>query len=280
MRGTIGLGIGVLVFASLVLLIFGLSTIYDLESNLRDEDSTDWREQVLTARHGLYYLLASAILALVAFVSHALNRIAAAEPAPEAYLEHLERRLVRRLDAVRDTLDRITEEAAPPSAERPEGAAGQAPEGTVRLGLEDLITDLTHDTPQVRRETAMALRTMGESARDAMGPLSEAMGREDEDLSVLRALVLATLEISGDPDTVVPLLKERLASEDPKIRDWAAVTLGKIGGCAVAAVDDLAEALHDPIIGQTAAEALRRIGGPKADDALRGRRRVKESQDP
>ncbi len=40
----------------------------------------------------------------------------------------------------------------------------------------------------------MAIRSMGPAAGEALEPLTRAMARDDEDYSVLRALILATLE--------------------------------------------------------------------------------------
>jgi len=214
------------------------------------------------AESGMAWFFGAAICGLGAFLLAFAARRAAEGALTNAAnaLEDRERRLREQARALEERLAAEDEPDDEPDPMTPE------------MTLDDLLAALEAGDPDHRIQTLRMIPDLAPSAAEAGPPLLAILENDDEDLPVLRAVALALVDILGDPSPAVASVARRLGNENPRIRDWAAVTLGLIGPPAAAAVDDLVPLLHDPRVGSTAAEALRRIGGERARAALEGRR--------
>jgi HEAT repeat protein len=134
----------------------------------------------------------------------------------------------------------------------------------------DLIQQLQHPIWRMRRDAAVAL---GLTKRvEAIPPLLDALGdfdRQDEDSKVNMCAGNALCAI-GEP-ALLPLIDalQRQANHphDKWRRYWVADSLGVFGDQR--AVGPLIAALADPEIRAGAAEALGRLGDPRALESLR-----------
>lgn len=79
--------------------------------------------------------------------------------------------------------------------------------------------------------------------------------------------VWALGEIHLDSEQTIPFLIEVLSSSDPNVRSYAAVSLGKFGKEAKAAVPSLKNLLADSNASWSAKEALKKIQGDEASDS-------------
>ncbi len=252
-----------LVLAALVMLGLGSLDLAKLnQGQTGSEDHPDDRIRRLeTAESAMAYFFGCAVCGLAAFfLTFAAYRAAARDRAAA------ERALAEHETRMRDREERarLTEEEAERNADGSEDA------GTPKMTLDDLLEALDQDDPDQRIQVARMIRDLAPPADEASPPLMTLLENDAEDLHVLRAVALSLIEILGNPSPAVMSVARRLGHDDPKVRDWAAVTLGLIGSPALSAVGPLIDVLHDPRVGSTAAEALRRIGGPEARAALRG----------
>jgi HEAT repeat protein len=127
----------------------------------------------------------------------------------------------------------------------------------------DLIAALEHPNGNIRQRAAQALGRIGPPAKQAIPALSRAVDTEDL-IPLYRGIVVrAAVEALGGigPDGV-EALRDALRHDNSYARRWAAITLGKLGPAASAAVPDLIDALHDDdeYVRLDASRALRRIG--------------------
>ena len=143
-----------------------------------------------------------------------------------------------------------------------------------RRATAKLILLLSNRDPEVQRGAAAAIQRMGPAAEDALSALIECVRTEPEDEGVI-AYAAATLGNFGpkaEPaipalvefvgkypwriaeaswslaqigEKAVPALIEALASENPGVRDLAAMTLGSMGESGRVAVPELTNALED-----------------------------------
>ncbi len=225
----------------------------------------DNQQRLKTAESGMAYYFGSAVCGLGAFIlTFAAYRTAARDRRTAE--RPLAEREARAREQAREMAERLAEEEArdePPDPTTPV------------MTLDDLLRDLETGGPsELRIQAAQMIPDLAPSADHAGPPLMSILEDDEEDLPVLRAVALSLVKILGDPSSAVASVVRRLRHEDPRIRDWAAVTLGLIGPPAVTAVEALIGVLHDPRVGSTVAEALRRIDGPEARAALRGGHRV------
>jgi HEAT repeat protein len=117
-----------------------------------------------------------------------------------------------------------------------------------------LIAALKSDDVNVRWDAARALGDLGDVAQDAIDDLV-AIVRDDDagegrsgyftqrDVRAKAAFSLG--QIGGQPEVVVPLLRQALHHDDLEIRQWAALGLGRMKADSAAAIPDLIEALAD-----------------------------------
>jgi len=249
--------------------MLGLGSL-DLARMGRDDatDADEHRDNVHrleSAESGMAYFFGSAVcgigaffLVFAAYRAAVRDRRAAERPLVE--------REARSRERAREIAERLAEEEA--RAEPPDPT-------TPVMTLPDLLRDLEPGgRPELRIQAAQMIPDFAPSATDAAPPLMAILEDDTEDLPVLRAVALSLVRIQGDPSSAVASVARRLRHEDPRVRDWAAVTLGLIGPPATSAVGSLIGVLHDPRVGSTVAEALRRIDGPEARTALRGGSRV------
>ncbi len=149
----------------------------------------------------------------------------------------------------------------------------------LQVEVQALISALRAADPAARRRAAQALGECGPTAREAVGPLINALS--DPDFWVSETAALALRKITGSPDpeagrrrrnrdepeatppAVTRLLK---ALQDPSSRWMAVVALGQMGASAHEAIPALIEALEDTeaAVRWDAAKALGKMGSVAA----------------
>src|SRR5439155_16185183 len=143
-----------------------------------------------------------------------------------------------------------------------------------------LIPGLKHANPRFRTAAAVCLWMLDRDAREAVGPLSEALADPDETVRGTAAFALAA--IGADAAEAVPALLKALKSQgDDSLRARAAYALGEIGAAAAKkAVEPLKLALNDrsAMVRLHAAQALWSIE-PKAEDVLPALTRLLEEKE-
>lgn len=134
---------------------------------------------------------------------------------------------------------------------RPPAAEPKAEADWIRAKVEEAVTGSDFD---VRRRAAMQLRVAGELAVPLLVPY---LGNA-EAATVVTAM--QAFHFLGD-DATLPLC-EALASDDARVRGFAAATLGNTGDPrAAAALKRLVETDGDPGVKEKAAQALAKVGG-------------------
>ena len=118
---------------------------------------------------------------------------------------------------------------------------------------------LDDPNPKTRVMAARALGLMGAEARPAIDKLVLTMG--DDNRLVQKEASLALRNIGK---TAAPALRQALTNSNPRIREGAALALGKMGAAADPAIPDLIQLLtdRDYEVKNAAEFALRRIGEP------------------
>jgi HEAT repeat protein len=130
--------------------------------------------------------------------------------------------------------------------------------------IEPLIDALTDSDVLVRRYAAENLASLGPAAAAALPKLESLLG-EDEWTRVIA--VEAILEIApARTAELCPVLVEALRSRSPRIRHWAAQSLGAIPAAAEVAVSPLVDALDDAeeLVRTGAMSALEHLGSAAA----------------
>jgi len=176
-------------------------------------------------------------------------------------------------EGLRACLDK--KEAAPlqVGACRALGAIG--PKASAALGD---VVGLLKDAKRarlVREAAALAIGQIGPTHPEAIPALSEALSGEQSGLRVACARALTQLGPKAAKAT--PALAKALGQRDALLRWRAAQALAAIGPAASGALEELCKALaEDPgrEIRAAAAEALGRIGDPRAKPALEQRLKV------
>lgn len=124
-----------------------------------------------------------------------------------------------------------------------------------------LIAALTDPNVDVRESVADALRDLGPTAKRAVDPLVARVKDKQEAAAVRQACVYALGDIGPDAASAAPLLIKALPHED-----WsqpAAYALGRMGKAGQAAIPQLNKLMQEAKYyygGQSAAEALGRLG--------------------
>src|SRR5262249_3821890 len=121
---------------------------------------------------------------------------------------------------------------------------------------------LKHDDIELRARAARALGAIGPEAKDAVDDLRQAVADGKEAVRPFAAQALWALARGG----AVPVRWHGLAAGAPKVRAFAADSLGEIGREARAAYVLLAEAADDlnEQVAQAAEAALEKVGEPTA----------------
>lgn len=129
-----------------------------------------------------------------------------------------------------------------------------------------MVPFVSSELPQVRYTAIYALGELGSAAAEALPALQANLRSEDPFVRFTSAWGMIRIA-PEDPSVVavaIPHLIAALEHERPFVRVEAASALGRIGRAARAAIPTLRDAAAaDPndLVRQTAAEALRRIGG-------------------
>jgi uncharacterized protein (TIGR03067 family) len=144
------------------------------------------------------------------------------------------------------------------------GASRAAFEALEKVGVEgkDALTltlALKHEDPQVRISAAILLGKTGPGVRDAMPAL---IARLQDPVFEVKNAVFETLQRVGLEGKDAPALALTLKHEDPQVRIFAAILLGKIGPGGRDAIPALIASLQDPALNvkHAAFEALQKIG--------------------
>jgi HEAT repeat protein len=121
----------------------------------------------------------------------------------------------------------------------------------------ELIEALQHR--EVRAKAAAILARIGPQAKDAVGPLSEAL--KDEDPDTREEVLFAIAAIGPDAAAAVPAVIKALEDPDMNVRYGACYALGRIGPAVIEAKPALTEQLDavDPFLDLATAWALARI---------------------
>ncbi len=126
----------------------------------------------------------------------------------------------------------------PPSDDEPDPDEDGGPSANE---LKQMVADLSHSSPVIRRMSAIRLGMAGPAARGAAENLRERLADEDPGVMVQAANALWAIE--RDAAYIVPLLAELLEAEDSSVSIAAAYVLGRIRGEAGAVLPQLRERL-------------------------------------
>jgi HEAT repeat protein len=134
--------------------------------------------------------------------------------------------------------------------------------------LQELLTNAKDPDPVVRGNVFVALGALGPAAKNAVPALVETMnailiddGRGAGALELFRQASIALGKIAS-PDVAVPVWRSGLQTKNKALRKEIAQSLAAVGEPARKAVPELCGLLGDPDAGETAAETLKKLGGP------------------
>ena len=146
---------------------------------------------------------------------------------------------------------------------------GYASEALGRIGpaaIPSLVPCLADGSADVRARAGVALWYMRDAALPALPDLLHALERERDD-EAFQKLSWALVHCGAEASQAIPLLIDRLDSEDEHIRSWAQQALGEMGPAAVAPLVEAMQNAGKPHVLARAAFALEDIG-PEAADAV------------
>ena len=140
----------------------------------------------------------------------------------------------------------------------------------------DLVSLLDYPDPAGKRAGAEALARMAATAPERLGPHASALGEylETEDDEVRAHLLCALASVAQATPSAVsataPVL-DALSSDDPQVREWAALLLAYVGGTPAGerrtAVDRLTALLDDdrPTVRRNACLGLAQLDAAAVD---------------
>jgi len=127
------------------------------------------------------------------------------------------------------------------------------------------IEALADADPQVKMAAGYALGKIGPAAKDALPALLKLSASDDELLKLSSVWAMLQIGVMNEDLTkmAVPMLAKALSSDREFVRVEAAMSLGKLGKAAAAAVPALEKAAQDPspAVRGAAAEAVKIIKG-------------------
>lgn len=141
--------------------------------------------------------------------------------------------------------------------------------GMMTGNLTDLVKALSSADSKQKTKAAEALGEMGEKAKDAIPSLLKLLS--DPDDFTKRTAQSALVKIGLPNKTDVPLFANSLREPSVELRRYAASTLERMGADARGAAADLTAALgdNDPMVRQSVARALGKLGREVKDNAVR-----------